>query len=103
MLIARTWDVQVATTDVVNRLVIHQEGAVSILNRAVGRENSVVWLNDGGRHTRGRVHRKLELRLLSIIGGKTLEQQGTKSGAGTTAEGVENQESLQGVAVILCV
>lgn len=100
VVVRRTGDIQVATADIVNSLVIDQESTVRVLDSAVGRQNSVVRLNDGGRDTRGRVHGELELCLLAILGGQTLEQEGTKTGTGATAERVEDQEALEGVAVV---
>lgn len=68
MLIVWTGDIQAATADVVDSFVINKEGAVSILNSAVGGENGIVWLHDGGRDTWCRVNSKLELALLAIVG-----------------------------------
>jgi hypothetical protein len=41
-------NVQVATANVVNGLVVDQECAVTVLDGAVGGEDSVVWLNNSG-------------------------------------------------------
>ncbi len=68
----------------------------------MGRENSVVGLDNGGGDTRRRVDGKLQLGLLSIVGGQALEEESTEAGAGTAAEGVEDQESLEGAAVVCC-
>lgn len=100
MLVARARDVQVATADVVNSLVIHQEGAVGVLDGAVCGEHRVVRLNDGSRDPRRRVDGELQLRLLPVVGRQTLEQQSTETRPSTTAERVEDQEALQGRAVI---
>lgn len=90
MLIAGTRDVQVATADIVDSLVVDQEGAVRVLNSAVGGQDSVVRFDDSGRYTRRGVDGELELRLLAILSGETLQQQGTKSGTSTTTERVED-------------
>lgn len=47
VLVARPGNVQIPAADVVYGLVIDEEGAVRVLNGAVGRENSVVGLNNG--------------------------------------------------------
>ena len=90
VLIAGTRDVQVATADIVDSLVVDQEGAVRVLNSAVGGQDSIVRLHDSGRHTRRGVDGELELRLLSILSSETLQQQRTKSRTSTTAERVED-------------
>lgn len=66
----------------------------------MGRENSVVRLDDGVGNTRGGVDAELELRLLAVVVGEALKEKGTEAGTGTTAEGVEDQEPLEGLAVV---
>jgi len=100
VLIAGAGDVEVAAADVVHGLVVDQEGAVGVLDGAVGGQDGVVGLNDGRRHTGGRVDRELELGLLAIVGRQTLEQERTETRTGTTTERVEDQEALEGVAVV---
>lgn len=73
MLVARAGDVQVATANVVDSLVIDEECAVRVLDRAMGRQNSIVGLDDGGRDARGRVDGELQLALLAVLGGQALE------------------------------
>lgn len=100
VLVARAGDVQVATADVVDSLVVDEEGAVGVLDRAVGRQDGIVGLNDGGRHAGGRVDGELQLALLAVLGGQALEQEGTETGASTTTKGVEDQETLETAAVV---
>lgn len=100
MLKAGTRNIQVAAADIVYRLVIHQESTVGVLNGAVGGQNGIVRFNDGGRHPWRRVDGELQLRLLAILGGETLEQKRSKTRASSTAKGVEDQETLQGGTVV---
>lgn len=100
MLVTRTGDVEVAAADVVDGLIVDEESAVRILNGAVGGENGVVGLNDGGRDTRSRIDSKLELGLLAVVGGEALKEEGTETGTRTTTEGVEDEEALKGRAVV---
>lgn len=102
VLVARARNVKVATADVVDSLVVDEESAVGVLNRAVGRQDGVIRLNDGGRHTGGRVNGELQLALLAILGGEALEEEGTETRASTTTKGVEDQETLQRAAVVCC-
>lgn len=100
VLVAWSGNVQVATANVVDSLVIDEESAVRVLDRAVGRQNGVVGLNNGGRDTRGRVDGELQFALLAVVGGQALQQEGTETRAGTTTKGVEDQEALQTAAVV---
>jgi len=102
VLVARARNVKAAAADVVDSLVVHEESAVGVLNRAVGRQDGVVRLNDGGGHTGSRVNGKLQLALLAILGGEALEEERAETRAGTTTEGVEDQEALQRAAVVCC-
>ena len=94
MLVVGSGDIQAATANVVNRLVIDKERAVGVLDGAVGREDSVVGLNDGGGDARSRVDGELELALLAVVGGKTLKEKSTESRSGSSTERVEDQETL---------
>lgn len=94
VLIIGTWDVQIPSADVVDGLIVHQEGAVGVFNGAVSRQDRVVRLDDSGRDTGSRVHRKFELDLFPVLGGETLEQKSAKPRAGTTTKGVEDQKPL---------
>lgn len=100
VLVGRPGDVKVPTADIINGLVVHQERAVRVLDSAVGREDGVVGLDDGVGNARRGVHTELELGLLAVLVGKTLEEESTKTGTGTTTEGVEHQEPLKRVAVV---
>lgn len=100
VLIAWARNVQVATADVVHSFVVDEEGAVGVLDCAVGREDGVVRLDDGGRHTWCRVDRELQLALLAVLGGQALEEESAEPRASTTTEGVEDQEALQTAAVV---
>lgn len=100
MLVSWTGDVEVTVADVVDGLVVDQEGTVRVLDGAVGGENGVVWLNNGGRDTGGWVDSEFQLGLLSIVGGETLKEESTETRTGTTTEGVEDQEALESRAVV---
>jgi hypothetical protein len=100
VLVVGTGDVETTAADVVDSLVVDQEGAVGVLNGAVGRENGIVRLDDGRGDARGRVDGKFELALLAVVGRKTLEQESAESGTSAAAERVEDQEPLEGGAVV---
>ena len=100
VLVGGAGDIEVSAADIVDSLVINEESAVGVLDGAVGGQDSVVGLDNGGRGTRSRVNGELELALLAVLGSQTLQDEGTKTGAGTTTEGVEDEETLQRVAVV---
>jgi len=100
VLVGGTGDVEVAAANVVDSLVVDQEGTVGVLDGGVGGENSVVRLNDSSRDAGSRVHGELELGLLAVLGRKTLEEKSTKTGTSSTTEGVEDQEALERLAVV---
>ena len=84
--IAGAGNVEIAAADIVDSFVIHQEGTIRVLNGAVSGENGVVRLDDSSGDTGSGVHGELELRLFAILGRQTLEEQGAKARAGTTAK-----------------
>jgi len=67
----------------------------------VSAQDSVVGLNDGGGDTRSWVDRKFELGFLAVVCGETLEEERTKTRSSSATEGVEDQEALEGRAVVL--
>jgi hypothetical protein len=100
VLVVGTLNAQIAAADIVDGLIVDHETAVGVLKSGMRSENGVVWLDHGGGDLRGRVDAELELALLAIVHRQTLHQQCTKARAGTTTEGVEDQEALQTRAVV---
>ena len=66
----------------------------------MGREDAVVRLNNGVGHFGSRVHSKFELALLAVLGREALEKQGAETRSSTTTKRVEDEETLQSIAVI---
>ncbi len=93
-------NVQVATADVVDGLIVDHEGAVRVLQSGVGGQNTVVRLNDGGGDLRGRVNGKLQLALLAVVHRETLHQEASEATARAAAERVEDQEALQASTLV---
>ena len=92
--------VQVASADVVDGLVVHHESAVAVLKSGVGGQDRVVRLNHGGRHLGSRVDGEFQLALFSVVHRKPLHEEGGETWPGASAEGVENEESLQTSALL---
>lgn len=100
VIVAGTLNAQVAAADVVNGLVVNHEAAVGVLQGGVGGQDGVVRLDDGGGVLGGRVDAELQLGLLAVVDRQTLHEQSTETGAGTTTEGVEDEETLETSAVV---
>jgi len=71
-----------------------------VLKEGVGGKDGVVWLNDGSGDLRRGIYGETKLGLLSVINGKSLEEERTKTGSGTTTNGVEYEETLKTGTVI---
>jgi len=98
--VGRTLDVQVATADVVQGLVIQAEGAVSVLQQRVGGQDVVVRLNDSSGDLRSGGHSEGKLGLATVVDGQALQQEGTETGTSSTTSGVEDHETLKTSAVV---
>lgn len=97
----RAGDIKVTAADIIDGFIVNEESAVRVLNGAVGRENCIVRLNNGGGDTGSRVDGEFELGLLAIVGAQALEQERAEAGSSSTTEGVEDQETLEAGAVVL--
>jgi len=88
-------NVQVSSADVINGLVIEHNSDISVLKKRVGGEDGVIWLNNSGGNLWGWVDGESELGFLSIIDGKSLEEEGSESRSSSTTNRVEDEESLK--------
>jgi hypothetical protein len=88
-------DVEAATADVIDGLVVKHDGDVGVLKERVGGEHSVVWLDDGGGHLWGWVGAESELGLLAVVDRKTLKKEGAKARTSASTNSVEDHEALE--------
>jgi len=93
-------DVETATADVVQGLVVKHDGNVGVLKERVGRQGSIVWLDNSSRHLGRWVDAESELGLLAIVHRQALEEQSTEARASTTTNRVEDEEALETSALI---
>jgi len=93
-------DIEVSSADIINGLVIEDDGNIGVLEEGVGGQDGVVWLNNGGGDLWGWVDGETELGLLTIIDGKSFEEKGSESGTGSSTDGVEDEETLESGALI---
>ena len=88
-------NVEVSSADVIDGLVIEHNSDVSVLQEGVGREDGVVWLNNSGGNLWGWVDGESELGFLSVVDGKSLEEEGSESRSSSTTNRVEDEETLK--------
>ena len=85
---------------VVDGLVVDHESAVGMLQSGMGRQDGIVRLNNGSGDLGSRVDGEFELGFLAVVDRETLHQQRGESGAGSTAKGMEDEESLKTSALV---
>ena len=100
VLVVRTLEAEVATTNVVDGIIVDHEGAVAVLESGVSREDGVVRLNNGCGDLRGWIDTELQLALLAVVDRETLHQQSTEARTGTSTEAVEDEEALETRAIV---
>ena len=71
-----------------------------MLKCSVRGQDGVVRLHDGVGVRGGRVHAEFQLGLLTVVGGKTFQDQSTKAGTSSATERVEDEETLQTRTVV---
>jgi len=90
-----SFDIKSSSADIVDSLIIEHNGDVSVLEKRVSGEDGVVWFDNSGRDLWGWIDGETKLGFLTVIDGKSLEEEGTETGSGTTTDGVENEETLK--------
>merc|ERR1719258_209114 len=98
--VRRALDVEVATANVVKRLIIDLVRHVRVLKERVHAEHRVVRLNARRGDLRARPDRERDLALLAVVDGETLEEQATETRPSAAAAGVEDHEALKARAVV---
>merc|ERR1719263_2788634 len=93
-------DIEVSSADIINGFVIDHDGDISVLEEGVSGEDGVVWLNNGSGDLWGWVDGETELGFLTVIDGKSLEEEGTKTGTSSSTDGVEDEETLETSALV---
>ena len=94
-------DVEVTAADIIDGLVINQERAVRVLDRRVGAQDCVVGLDNSSGDARSWVDCEFELGFLAVVCGETLKEERTETRSSSATERVEDQEALEGRAVVL--
>mmetsp|Transcript_29500 Transcript_29500/g.47309 ORF Transcript_29500/g.47309 Transcript_29500/m.47309 type:complete len:463 (+) Transcript_29500:77-1465(+) len=98
--VGRTLDVEGSTADIVDSLVVKHNSNIGVLEKGVGGKDGVVWLNNSGGDLRRWVDSEAELGLLTVVYGKTLKKERSKSGSGSSSNSMEDKESLKTSTVV---
>jgi hypothetical protein len=93
-------DIKVSSADIIDGFVIEDNSNIGMFEKGMGGEDGVVWLNNGGGDLWGWVNNETELGFLTVIDGKSLEEEGSETGTGTTTDGGEGKETLETSALI---
>jgi len=93
-------NVEGSSTDIVDGFVVKHDSDIGVLKKRMGGQDGVVWLNNSGGDLWGWVDGETELGLLTVIDGESLKEERTKTGSGTTTDGVEDEETLETSALI---
>lgn len=72
-------NVEIAAADIVNGVIVDEEGTVRILDRAVSRQDGIVGLNYGSGDARSWIDSEFELRFLAIVGRESLQEERSKT------------------------
>jgi hypothetical protein len=93
-------DIEVSSADIIDGLVIKDNGDIGMLEEGVSGEDGVVWFNNGGGDLWGWVDGETELGFLTVIDGESFEKEGSESGTGSSTDGVEDEETLESGTLI---
>jgi hypothetical protein len=93
-------DIEVSSADIIDGFVIDHDGDIGVLKEGVSGEDGVVWLNNGGGDLWGWVNSESELGFFTVIDGKSLEEERSETGTGSSTDGVEDEETLESSALI---
>jgi len=93
-------DIEVSSADIINGFVINHNSNVGVLKEGMSGEDGVVWLNNGGGDLWGWIDGESELGFFTVIDGKSLEEERSETGTGSSTDGVEDEETLETSALI---
>merc|ERR1719262_1924537 len=98
--VRRAPNVEAAAAHIIDGLVVQAEGHISVLQQGVRGKHVIVRLDDSSGNLGSRSDGVRQLGLFAVVDGQTLQQKSTKTGAGTTASGVVDEEALETSAVV---
>ena len=93
-------NIKVSKTDVIDVLIVYQEGTIRVRQGGVGGEVGVVGLNYSYGNLGGWVNEELQLGLLAIINRGIFHQLGGEPRTSSPTKAVANQEALKTCALV---
>merc|ERR1719324_2055515 len=93
-------NIKVASANVVECLVIHHDGHVSVLQEGVHAQDCVIGLDNGSRNLWASPHCEGQLGLLPVINRQALKHEASKARPRATTNRVEDHEALQTSAIV---
>ena len=93
-------NVQVASADVVQGLVIVHDRDICVFQQGVHTKHCVVWLHNRCGHLRARPHSEGDLGLLPIVYREAFKHQAAQARARASSYGIEDHEPLKPSTVV---
>jgi len=95
-----SFDIQLSSADIVKGFVIEHNSNIGVFQKGVSGKDGVVWFDDSGGNLWGWVDGETQLGLLTVINGKSFQEEGSETGTGTTTNGGVDEESLESSTVV---
>ncbi len=86
---------EVSLAQLIDGLIVHQEGHVSELQAGVGGQDGIVGFDDGWGHLSSWIDDKLQLGLFGKVRHEAVHQQGCESRPSATSKSMEHNEALK--------
>merc|ERR1719204_2032667 len=98
--VARTINVQLFLTNHVEGFIVEDDGHLSVIKQPVSRQHRVIRFHNASRDFRCGINLESNLGFLAVVDSDTFKDKSTKSGSGTTSNGMMNDEPLHVLRVI---
>jgi len=98
--VSGSFNIELSSADIVDSFVIEHDSNIGMFKEGVSGQDGVVGFNDGSGDLGRRIDGETELGLLTVIDGKSFEEERTETGTSTTTDGVEDHETLETSTVI---
>jgi hypothetical protein len=93
--VSGSFNIESSSTDIIDSFVIKHNSNISMFEEGVSGEDGVVWFDNSGGDLWGWIDGETELGFLTIIDGKSFEEERSETRSGTTTDGVEDEETLE--------
>jgi len=93
-------NIELSSADIVDSFIVEHDSNIGVLQKGMSGEDGVVWFNNRGGNLGGWVDGETELGFLTVINGKSFQQQGSETGSATSSDSLEDHESLETGTVV---